>query len=88
MSSWEGLLKGKPLTIDRHIDSLINCESTFEDLSLLLNSSDYDLGIVLNLCEQLSFQLEALIGVIPPEDLLDSIFLVIFASENDNCHAL
>ena len=67
-------LKGRPLTVGRHIDSIIDCEGLCSELVFLCSAPDLDLGLVLNVCEDLCCELESLIGVIPADDLLDSIF--------------
>ena len=67
-------LKNKPLTIDRHIESLISCEILYKDLVSIIAKDGLDLGLLLGICSELSDELEALVGVIPADDLLDSIF--------------
>ena len=65
---------GKPLTVDRHIDILLACEEIHQDLSSSLLYSEVDLGVLLDICERMSLELESLIGAIRADDLLDSIF--------------
>ena len=67
-------LRDKPLTIDRHIESLISCEVLYKDLLSIIAKDGLDLGLLLGICSELSDELEALVGVIPADDLLDSIF--------------
>ena len=67
-------LSGKPLTVTRHIDSIVACEILWVRLNDVLNANEFDLGLALCVCEDFSSELESLLGIIPAEELLDDIF--------------
>lgn len=70
---FETLYKGEPILISRHKDQILKIESFTESIYEMINS-DFDLGIITNMLENLEHSLEELIGIINSDEVLDRVF--------------
>ena len=68
------LSKTESISLARHIAIFQELEDYRAELSDMIAGSDYDLGLLLSVSQDVSTLLNDLIGVSPPEDLLNRIF--------------
>ena len=71
---YERLFQEKPVLLNRHKNVIGECYEAILCLEKYISSGEYDLGIITSMVEELEISLEELIGIVPKDDVLDSIF--------------